>query len=105
MSNEQVEPLAMLNIDCNGNVSSFSPELLGYKNERYNNFIVGNVHEHTVEQMLKSKAMEAMATDIQAGVEACRKECGYFSLCGGGAPSTSCQRTAVLPARRLRFAT
>ena len=37
----------MLNIDCNGNVSSFSPELLGYKNERYNNFIIGNVHQHT----------------------------------------------------------
>ena len=86
LSNEQVEPLAMLNIDCKGNVSSFSPELLGYKNERYNNFIVGNVHEHTIEQMLASKAMEAMATDIRAGVEACRKECGYFSLCGGGAP-------------------
>ena len=52
MGNEQVEPLAMLNVDCNGNVSSFSPELLGYKNERYNNFIVGNVHQHTIEQML-----------------------------------------------------
>src|ERR1700712_4314675 len=37
--NEQVSPMAMLNIDCSGNVSSFSPELLGYTNERYNNFI------------------------------------------------------------------
>jgi uncharacterized protein len=84
--NEQVSPLAMLNIDCNGNVSSFSPELLGYKNDRYNNFIVGNVHQHTLQQMLESTAMKAMATDIEAGVDACRKECGYFSLCGGGAP-------------------
>ena len=86
ISNEQVEPLAMLNIACNGNVSSFSPELLGYKNERYGDFIVGNVHQHTIEQMLNSKAMQAMVSDIGAGVEACKKECGYFSLCGGGAP-------------------
>ncbi len=85
-SNEQVSPMAMLNIDCNGNVSSFSPELLGYKNERYNNFIVGNVHQHTLQQMLESAAMKSMAKDIQAGVDACRSECGYFSLCGGGAP-------------------
>jgi uncharacterized protein len=67
-------------------VSSFSPELLGHKNERYNNFIVGNVHQHTLQQMLESTAMKAMAKDIQAGVDACRSECGYFSLCGGGAP-------------------
>ena len=76
----------MLNIDCHGNVSSFSPELLGYKNDRYNNFIIGNVHKHTLEQMLHSSAMQAMATDIQAGVDACRSECDYFSICGGGAP-------------------
>jgi uncharacterized protein len=86
LGNEQVSPLAMLNVDCQGNVSSFSPELLGYKNERYNNFIVGNVHQHTLDQMLGSAAMKAMTSDIEAGVDACRSECGYFSLCGGGAP-------------------
>ena len=45
VGNDQVEPFAMLNVDCHGNVSSFSPELLGYKNDRYNDFIVGNVHQ------------------------------------------------------------
>jgi len=85
-NNEQVEPLAMLNVDCRGNVSTFSPELLGYKNDRYNDFIVGNVYQHTLEQMLESEAMNAMVADINAGVEACRKECDYFSICGGGAP-------------------
>ncbi|MBE9069312.1 GRRM system radical SAM/SPASM domain protein, partial [Leptolyngbya cf. ectocarpi LEGE 11479] len=25
--------------------------------------------------------------DIQAGVDLCKKECEYFSVCGGGAPS------------------
>jgi uncharacterized protein len=103
LSNEQVEPLAMLNIDCKGNVSSFSPELLGYKNERYNNFIVGNVHQHTIEQMLMSPAMEAMATDIRAGVEACRKECGYFSLCGGGAPVNKLSENGTFASTQTSF--
>ena len=66
--------------------SSFSPELLGYKNERYNDFVVGSVHRNTLQEMLESPAMKAMVTDIRAGVNACRRECDYFSICGGGAP-------------------
>ena len=103
IGNEQVEPLAMLNIDCHGNVSSFSPELLGYKNERYNNFIVGNVHRDTLEQMLKSPAMEAMVTDIRAGVEACRRECDYFSLCGGGAPVNKLSENGTFASTQTSF--
>ncbi len=86
VSNDQVEPLAMLNVDCRGNVGTFSPELLGYRNERYHDFLIGNVHTHSLEQMLLSPAMQTMLNDIQTGVEACRQECEYFSLCGGGAP-------------------
>jgi len=103
VGNEQVEPLYMLNIDCNGNVSSFSPELLGYKNERYNNFIIGNVHQHTIEQMLSSSAMQAMTADIRAGVEACRKECGYFSLCGGGAPVNKLSENGTFASTQTSF--
>jgi uncharacterized protein len=103
ISNEQVEPLAMMNIDCKGNVSSFSPELLGYTNERYNNFIIGNVHEHTVQQMLTSPAMQAMVTDISAGVDACRKECGYFSLCGGGAPVNKLSENGTFASTQTSF--
>jgi uncharacterized protein len=101
--NDQVEPLAMMNVDCHGNVSSFSPELLGYKNEKYNNFIVGNVHEHTLAQMLESPAMQAMATDIHAGVEACRSECGYFSICGGGAPVNKLSENGSFTSTKTSF--
>jgi uncharacterized protein len=103
MSNEQVEPLAMLNVDCRGNVSTFSPELLGYKDERYNDFIVGNVHQHTLEQMLESPAMNAMVADINAGVEACRKECGYFSICGGGAPVNKLSENGTFASSQTSF--
>jgi uncharacterized protein len=101
--NDQVEPLAMLNVDCHGNVSSFSPELLGYKNERYNNFIIGNVHEHTLAQMLASPAIQAMITDIHAGVEACRSECDYFSICGGGAPVNKLSENGSFQSTKTSF--
>lgn len=85
-SNAQVEPMGMLNVDCKGNVSSFSPELLGLKNAAYNDFVVGNIHTDSLEQMLLSESMQAMSRDIAEGVAACRAECSYFSVCGGGSP-------------------
>ncbi len=84
--NVQVEPFAMVNVDCHGNVSSFSPELLGLANADYADFIVGNVFEHSFEAMRDSEAMRAMTRDIAAGVARCRQSCDYFPVCGGGAP-------------------
>jgi uncharacterized protein len=84
--NQQVEALAMLNVDCLGNVSTFSPELLGYKNAEYNDFLIGNVNTDSMEQMRDSRWLAAMQRDIDAGVAACRASCEYFSVCGGGAP-------------------
>ena len=84
--NQQVEPLAMLNVDCLGNVSTFSPELLGYKQEEYNDFIIGNINTDSMEQIRDSQWLTAMRRDIDAGVAKCRASCEYFSICGGGAP-------------------
>jgi uncharacterized protein len=103
VANDQVEAFAMLNVDCHGNVSSFSPELLGYKNERYNDFIVGNVHQQTLQQMFESPAMRAMVSDIDAGVEACRQECGYFSICGGGAPVNKLSENGTFASTQTSF--
>jgi uncharacterized protein len=103
VGNDQVEPLAMMNVDCKGNVGTFSPELLGYRNERYHDFLVGNVHTHTLEQMLHSPAMTAMVDDINAGVEACRRECGYFSICGGGAPVNKLSENGTFASTQTSF--
>jgi uncharacterized protein len=84
--NQQVEPLAMLNVDCLGNVSTFSPELLGYRQSEYNDFIIGNINTDSMEQIRDSRWLAAMQRDVDAGVEKCRASCQYFSICGGGAP-------------------
>ena len=101
--NAQVLPFGMVNVDCHGNVSSFSPELLGYKNAKYNDFIVGNVLSDSLEDMMRSAAMLAMKRDIAAGVEACRKECDYFSVCGGGAPVNKLTENGSFESSRTVF--
>jgi len=101
--NAQVTPFGMVNIDCHGNVSSFSPELLGYKNTKYNDFIVGNILTESLEDMMRSPAMQAMTRDISAGVEMCRKECDYFSVCGGGAPVNKLAENGSFASSRTVF--
>jgi uncharacterized protein len=103
MGNAQVEPFGMLNVDCRGNVSSFSPELLGLTNAAYDDFIVGNILTDTLQDMLAGPRMARMARDIAAGVEACRQSCGYFSVCGGGAPVNKLAEHGSFAATRTSF--
>ncbi|MBR2814544.1 MAG: GRRM system radical SAM/SPASM domain protein [Reyranella sp.] len=84
--NIQVEPLAMLNVDSHGNVSSFSPELLGLKNETYSDYLLGNIHLNSLAEIHQACLASPLYRDICEGVQACSVACDYFSVCGGGAP-------------------
>jgi uncharacterized protein len=103
MRNAQVEPFGMLNVDCHGNVSSFSPELLGLRSTDYNDFIVGNINTDSLEAMRDSTSMRLMARDIAAGVDACRSTCEYFSVCGGGAPVNKLSECGTFRGTRTIF--
>jgi uncharacterized protein len=103
MRNAQVEPFGMMNVDCHGNVSSFSPELLGLKNDGYRDFIVGNILTDSLEEMYRSCTMTAMSRDIAAGVAACRNHCEYFSVCGGGAPINKLAENGSFTGTRTAF--
>jgi uncharacterized protein len=103
IGNVQVEPFGMLNVDCNGNVSTFSPELLGLKNADYDDFVIGNVHDASLEDMRRGAALRALSRDIAAGVEVCRQSCEYFSACGGGAPVNKLFENGTFKSGRTSF--
>jgi uncharacterized protein len=84
--NQLVEPLAILNMDWAGNVSTFSPELLGLKNPEYGDFLFGNVNRDRLADMSRRPNFRKLAADIARGVALCRQTCEYFSVCGGGEP-------------------
>src|SRR5260370_27467948 len=76
----------MLNVDSHGNVSSFSPELLGLKNKDYGDFLLGNINRQSLAEIHRTCIGSALHRDIQAGVRAGSAACGYFSVCGRRAP-------------------
>lgn len=80
-------PLGVVSITWDGNVSTFSPELLEAKHQRYGNFILGNVTTHSMLDLLETEKFQAMYREILAGVQKCGSACRYFRLCGGGFPS------------------
>jgi uncharacterized protein len=84
--NDLVEPFAITSMDHAGNVSTFSPELLGLKNERYGDFILGNINRDALVDFESGASLLRMRADIDAGVAKCRETCEYFSVCGGGEP-------------------
>ena len=85
-SNQLTEPFAVISMDVAGNISTFSPELLGLKNADYGDFLIGNINTHRLVDMLAHPNLAKMRRDIDAGVELCRQHCQYFSVCGGGEP-------------------
>lgn len=105
MRNPQVEPLAMLNVDCLGNVSSFSPELLGYQNPDYGNFLLGNINTDSFARIRDAAYGSALYRDISAGVAACREACEYFSICGGGAPVNKLSENGSFATTRTAYCT
>jgi uncharacterized protein len=85
--NDQVEPFGIISVDADGNVSTFSPELLGASSARHGHFVFGNIAtcEHT--DLAEHPAFRQVAEEIRSGVSLCAQTCEYFAYCGGGAPS------------------
>ena len=83
--NEQVEPLMMLSVDVDGNMSTFSPELLGWKAPEHDDFVFGNVLNPDASLTEWTEGFRRLSAEIAEGREMCRRECQYFSVCGGGA--------------------
>lgn len=80
-------PMTIISFDSEGNISTFSPELLTTGHARYGNFIFGNVFQHALEDILKEPKFLAVNREIQQGVLKCLQSCPYFMFCGGGNPS------------------
>ena len=97
LTNQQVVPGAIVSVDTQGNLSTYSPELLGIRNPDYDDFVLAGPGasgdgaaphaENVFDTLLSTAGVSRMGREIVAGVERCRAECAYFDLCGGGAPA------------------
>jgi uncharacterized protein len=83
---QECRPFAILNVDYEGNFSTYSPELLGLSSPRHGSFALGNVARDSLESVLTMPRFVALDDEIRRGVELCQESCRYFPFCGGGPP-------------------
>jgi uncharacterized protein len=88
-------PLAILNFDLEGNISTFSPEMLSITHPIYDKITFGNVFTHSLEDIFTHTKFTRVNTLIQQGVARCKESCQYFALCGGGTPSNKLYETGA----------
>lgn len=86
MRTQECRPFAILNVDCEGNFSTYSPELLGLSSPRHGSFAFGNVAKDSLEAVLAQPRFIALDDEIGRGVEQCHETCSYAPFCGGGPP-------------------
>ena len=85
---QETTPLRIVTFDHEGNVTTFSPELLTAFHKDYGTFILGNVNTlSNLNDIESNPKFLRMKEEIHKGVEACRDTCEYFDVCKGGAPS------------------
>lgn len=87
VADEQNVPFAIVSVSVDGTISTFSPELLGARHPRLNNFAFGRLGSHRLSDVANEPSFLAINDEIQAGVRACERDCRYFRWCGGGAPA------------------
>jgi len=86
MRTQENRPFGILNVDCAGNFSTYSPELLGLSSPRLGNFALGNVETDSLDSVLAMPRFVALDDEIRRGVDLCKDSCRYYPFCGGGPP-------------------
>lgn len=85
--NDQNRPFDIVTVTHDGSLHTFSPELAGLKHPRIGSLALGNVRTSTLQQVLDGPVFRQAWAEIAAGIAACARDCAYFPLCRGGAPS------------------
>lgn len=81
-------PLRILNVHYNGNITTFTPELVSASSEKYHNFIMGNILEDTLADLLNNSVFQQTHREIEEGIALCKQTCAYWDYCGGGSPAS-----------------
>ncbi len=104
IKNQENSPGAILSISATGDISTYSPELMGTKSTEYENFVFGNINEISdLSDIYLNRNFLRCQRAISAGISQCQRSCGYFPLCGGGTPANKYGETKRLDVTETAF--
>jgi uncharacterized protein len=74
-------------VSCNGDVVVLSPEFMAVSEHEKSQFIVGNVLQTPLTEIVYDSMITSYVQDFFVGVSKCLRTCPYYSFCGGGEAS------------------
>ena len=77
----------MPTITHRGDVVLLSPELAGFRDERYSDFVVGSLYDDSLTTILARGLEAPYVNEHLEGTQRCRDLCAYFDYCRGGSAS------------------
>lgn len=86
---EDATSCTVVSFDREGNISTFSPQMVGGTQQDAKAFIVANIRDiESLDDLPQLPVNRRLKKEIDAGIALCKRECGYFAFCGGGSPAT-----------------
>lgn len=86
---EDATSCTVVSLDREGNITTFSPQMITGTPQDSRAFVVANIRDvDSLDDLPDLPASRRLEKDIDAGIELCKRECGYFAFCGGGSPAS-----------------
>jgi uncharacterized protein len=80
---DEVTGLAIVTIQKDGQISTYSPEFAGAKSKEFNNFVIGNVFDDKFSDLDQKEEFCKVRAAVDSHILECQNSCFLFSLCGG----------------------
>jgi uncharacterized protein len=94
--NDENAPFGIVTVARDGQISTFSPELVDFDHPKHGPFRFGSVMDTTRVEIENDARFRALDDEIRAGVAKCATDCRHYAFCGGGAPSNKLAETGSL---------
>lgn len=85
--NDQNMPFTIVTVTHQGSIYTFSPELAGIAHPRLGSMALGHVGADSLADIVDGQIFQTLWAEIASGLDACTRNCAYFPICRGGAPS------------------
>lgn len=101
--NGLVTPLSTITIGINGEFTVFAPELLTFKDDKYGDYIFGNVKNNLFHEIYENPKFIKIYNEIKEGVKMCEETCDFFGVCGGGSPSNKLHENGTFASTETNY--
>lgn len=99
----EANAFSILSVDIQGDLYTYSPELVGLRDKNGKGFAIGHVSDVDFWSIYQHPRFEELKREIDLGIDLCRKSCAFFDVCGGGSPVNKLSENGTFASTETMF--